>query len=91
MKRRGFFGALAGLALAPFGVKATEPKPPPFGWRVKPITLDGVPIVSVPKMDSPVEVPWTRDGATWWVDSDDKEAQARLAKLGYVEVGFMRI
>ena len=39
MKRRGFFGTLAGLALAPFGLKAA-----------KPMTYKGVPIVWVPYM-----------------------------------------
>lgn len=39
MRRRGFFGALAGLALAPLGVKAAEP-----------VTYKGVHLAWVPYM-----------------------------------------
>ena len=81
MRRRGFFGTLAGLALAPFGVKAA-----------KPITYKGVPIVYVPRMNmhedlqepEPVYVSWSREGTTWWVGSQDEEIHADLAKAGYV-------
>lgn len=38
MKRRSFFGALAGLLLAPFAVKAKE----------KPVTIRGVPVLFIP-------------------------------------------
>ena len=73
MKRRGFFGALAGLFLAPLGLKRAETKVPDgeLVWVGPPLFIEDP--------AKPIKVPWRKVTRSWSFDCDPNK-QAKLDK-----------